>query len=376
MSAPIPLVRTQERGASRWLACASLVVLAGACASSREELDAPGPSSAAPQVASWASRSVEAGWTHEAPTLLRELGPIADAAPPAEAEVLRALETKLRALFAPFPSEGDPRALAHDAGTLLQRYREVSGAAHDDAVALSEAVLVLGGQFEAHALVEAERAWIDAQTSRTADDVDLVRLSALAMHYGGDSTRATLTALARCLALDRHDDTCQRLFFVRSHRFREPSCARVRRSDRFALYEVKADAPAGDAPLSLEHLVTPPALSGVDLDDVEPRVPGLDPSGRGQIRLTLTTEGAERFTALTTRLAPNGRVAIVVDGSVTSAPVVLEPIRGGAFSLALDDATLAAVCEHVRSVRLSPEMRALREQVKKDLRARGIELPD
>ena len=55
--------------------------------------------------------------------------------------------------------------------------------------------------------------------------------------------------------------------------------------------------------------------------------------GAYQIALSFNEEGAERFREITTRLAPDGQLAIVLDGELHSAPVVVEPILDGNGSI-------------------------------------------
>ncbi len=69
-----------------------------------------------------------------------------------------------------------------------------------------------------------------------------------------------------------------------------------------------------------------------------------------QVTVRLTAEGAEAMSALTTRIVGR-RLAIVVDGEVMSAPVVMEPIRR-AFTVLVEDEVDAQVLE--AAVRESP----------------------
>ena len=57
-------------------------------------------------------------------------------------------------------------------------------------------------------------------------------------------------------------------------------------------------------------------------------------SGAYSVNIKLNSEGAKIFSDVTTDLAPtNGRIAIVLDGVVQSAPAVQEPITGGQVSI-------------------------------------------
>jgi preprotein translocase subunit SecD len=58
-----------------------------------------------------------------------------------------------------------------------------------------------------------------------------------------------------------------------------------------------------------------------------------------RVLITLDDSGADRFEALTQRQLKR-RIAIVVDGSVVSAPVVREPIRGGSISISMGAGTV------------------------------------
>ncbi|MEU4092739.1 hypothetical protein [Streptomyces sp. NPDC026673] len=81
-----------------------------------------------------------------------------------------------------------------------------------------------------------------------------------------------------------------------------------------------------------KYLLEPVALSGTDISDAEA---GLDTqNGSGwQIRLTFDGSGARRFAEVTARLAaqlsPANQFAMVLDGTVLSAPLVSSPITGG-----------------------------------------------
>lgn len=68
-------------------------------------------------------------------------------------------------------------------------------------------------------------------------------------------------------------------------------------------------------------------LDGHDIATAVAR-PGNEPTWAAHVVLELTGSGAERFEALTARSVQR-RIAIVVDGTVASAPVVQDRIRGG-----------------------------------------------
>jgi hypothetical protein len=96
-------------------------------------------------------------------------------------------------------------------------------------------------------------------------------------------------------------------------------------------------------------LVAPAALddSHIDRCSVETKT---EPWGR-QIHLRLTPDGTARFAALT-RANVHRRVAVVVDGEVRNAPVVQEPITGGALAISFgggadaEDRDLLALLRH------------------------------
>jgi len=62
-----------------------------------------------------------------------------------------------------------------------------------------------------------------------------------------------------------------------------------------------------------------------------------DPNtNRPTVRITLDDAGAESFAALTKRSVGN-KLALLLDGRVINAPVIMEPIKGGKLSLTLAD---------------------------------------
>lgn len=61
------------------------------------------------------------------------------------------------------------------------------------------------------------------------------------------------------------------------------------------------------------------------------------PAGTWQVNVTLTGQGAAQFAQLTTRLAGTGSaLAITVDGIVYAAPMIQDPITGGALLISGD----------------------------------------
>ena len=73
-----------------------------------------------------------------------------------------------------------------------------------------------------------------------------------------------------------------------------------------------------------------PALTGKYVDDANPMQNSV---GGFEISLNFDNEGAGRFAEITEKLAGQGRLAIVLDGVLYSAPSVNEPIRGGRASI-------------------------------------------
>ena len=98
----------------------------------------------------------------------------------------------------------------------------------------------------------------------------------------------------------------------------------------------ESPAPQGGGTL-VQGLVVPeePNLTGSALSSA---AQSRDQAGRRQVQMTLTSEGADEFYDLTQQIvddalangrAGNGRLAVVLDENVVSAPVVREPIPGG-----------------------------------------------
>ena len=88
---------------------------------------------------------------------------------------------------------------------------------------------------------------------------------------------------------------------------------------------------AGDQSFEEELYVSRyPALTGKYVDDANPMQNSV---GGFEISLNFDSEGADRFAEITTKLAGQGRLAIVLDGVLYSAPSVNEPIRGGRASI-------------------------------------------
>ena len=73
-----------------------------------------------------------------------------------------------------------------------------------------------------------------------------------------------------------------------------------------------------------------PALTGKYVDSANPVQNSV---GGYEISLSFSSEGAKRFGEITTKLAGQGRLAIVLDGKLYSAPNVNEPILGGRASI-------------------------------------------
>jgi hypothetical protein len=83
-------------------------------------------------------------------------------------------------------------------------------------------------------------------------------------------------------------------------------------------------------------LALPVHAAGLNADDVQPCAARLDDGERGSLpgtRLTMTARGVQRLADLTER-AQGHRVVVALDGVGLSAPVVQEPVRGGAVTIA------------------------------------------
>ena len=88
---------------------------------------------------------------------------------------------------------------------------------------------------------------------------------------------------------------------------------------------------AGDQSFEEELYVSRyPALTGKYVDNANPMQNSV---GGFEISLSFDSEGADRFAEITEKLAGQGRLAIVLDGVLYSAPSVNEPIRGGRASI-------------------------------------------
>ena len=88
---------------------------------------------------------------------------------------------------------------------------------------------------------------------------------------------------------------------------------------------------AGDQSFEEELYVSRyPALTGKYVDDANPMQNSV---GGFEISLNFDNEGAGRFAEITEKLAGQGRLAIVLDEVLYSAPSVNEPIRGGRASI-------------------------------------------
>ena len=99
----------------------------------------------------------------------------------------------------------------------------------------------------------------------------------------------------------------------------------------------ESPAPGGNAGTVIEGYVVreEPDLTG---EALESAILNRDPAGRREVLMDLTSEGAEGFgdlsqevvdNALINGRAGNGRLAVVLDEDVVSAPVVDDPIYGG-----------------------------------------------
>ena len=86
------------------------------------------------------------------------------------------------------------------------------------------------------------------------------------------------------------------------------------------------------------YLLAPPSLTGKDVADAGVRESRV---GAPYVTVTLTERGRQVFADLTTRVVRR-RLAIVVDGEVTSAPVVQERIAGGRLQITLGQTTSPA----------------------------------
>lgn len=91
--------------------------------------------------------------------------------------------------------------------------------------------------------------------------------------------------------------------------------------------------------LSGEAIVT-----GRDVVDARVQNDPFDANGPPQVAMRLSAEATQRFHAAT-RAWLERRIAIVVDGTVRSAPVVLDPIAGGRLIIVLSDADRGAAVE-------------------------------
>lgn len=98
-------------------------------------------------------------------------------------------------------------------------------------------------------------------------------------------------------------------------------------------------------------LANPAALSDADVDrcSVELQTMEWGP----QIAVRLTPAGAERFATLT-RENVQRRIAIALDGALESAPVVMEPITGGALVLSTGGGDLAEARDLAAVLRHGP----------------------
>ena len=82
------------------------------------------------------------------------------------------------------------------------------------------------------------------------------------------------------------------------------------------------------------------SLTGAAIEDAHAAT---DPAANDWpiVKVELTRKGARDFDDLTTRIAGK-KLATIVDGSITSAPVVLGPIHGGRLWIAMGGSDRAA----------------------------------
>lgn len=84
---------------------------------------------------------------------------------------------------------------------------------------------------------------------------------------------------------------------------------------------------------SAAYLVVPAAVTA---DDVASAEAASGPGSDWEIRVTLTDSGSQKFGQLTSEASsrdPQGAVALVIDGRVQAAPVVMQAITGGTVIL-------------------------------------------
>lgn len=94
----------------------------------------------------------------------------------------------------------------------------------------------------------------------------------------------------------------------------------------------RLQATSTDVPLA-EGTYTP-FMDGSYIESTTVGQASTSASGAYSVNIKLNSEGAKIFSDVTTDLAPtNGRIAIVLDGVVQSAPAVQEPITGGQVSI-------------------------------------------
>jgi hypothetical protein len=83
------------------------------------------------------------------------------------------------------------------------------------------------------------------------------------------------------------------------------------------------------------YTLGPPELDGTQVRSVDAKQSTYD-DGQGLIRISLDETGAATFAQLTTQLSETGqegRVAVVVDGQVVTAPLVTSPITEGQIDI-------------------------------------------
>ena len=137
----------------------------------------------------------------------------------------------------------------------------------------------------------------------------------------------------------------------------------LRQDDAFEAGETKvlfeeSPSPAGDGTYVAGYVVSEqPAITGGALDSANM---GRDQAGKIEVTMEFTREGAGQFADLSGSIAENalaagqpgaGRLAIVLDDDVISAPTVQESIVGGNVSISNDASPTGLPEEEARSWR-------------------------
>ncbi len=109
--------------------------------------------------------------------------------------------------------------------------------------------------------------------------------------------------------------------------------------ERFAVQDVYTLPPDGAAPVPSSArsyvLEGAPIITSADIASVKATTAG-PPMPMCEVVISLSAGGGRRFLDATRRLVKR-RIAILVDGVVKSAPVVMEPISGGHLMITVDD---------------------------------------